>query len=138
LAGHMQTVTATAEDTTPPQKVTTLNAVWQGDGGRVLPGGVQLTWIAPGDSGGVGTAASYEFRYSDTPLNSFTWLSAVVIPDPPLPFPGGVSQAWFLSGPFPDPVYFALKTTDAEGNLSVISNSAQPIQTTIYLPIIIR
>lgn len=132
LAGHTQTVVATADDTTPPGQVTTLNALWQGDGS------VALTWIAPGDSIRVGTAASYEIRYASVPINSFTWSSATGLPNPPIPILGGQIQYGYFPGPFTDPVYFALKATDSEGNVSLLSNSAQAINPTIFLPIVIR
>lgn len=132
LAGNTQSVVATAEDTTPPEKVTTLSAVWQ-DNGQV-----KLTWVAPGDSGSWGAAASYEIRYSNEPLNSFTWLSAFSLPNPPTPLPGRQLQIWVPPISFADPVYFALKAVDPEGNLSLLSNSAQASLPNLYLPLLIR
>jgi hypothetical protein len=120
LAGHTATVTATADDMTPPAQVTTLTARRRADGGA------DVQWIAPGDSGFVGTAAAYDIRYASVPLNSYTWVvSATPVANPPAPLPGGQIQTMTLAGPLPSPLYFALKARDNEGNVSLLSNSAQ-------------
>ncbi|NOZ05185.1 MAG: peptidoglycan DD-metalloendopeptidase family protein [Chloroflexi bacterium] len=131
LGGHTATVTATAGDLTPPAPVTTLTAQGRADGG------VDLRWIAPGDSDFVGTAASYDIRYAGVPINSFTWLSAVKVANSPAPLAGGQAQTMTLSGPLPTPAYFALKASDNEGNVSLLSNSAQVVWT-VFVPVVRR
>lgn len=130
LAGHATTATITAADTTPPGKVTSLNA-WRRDGS------VSLWWIAPGDSDYVGQAMAYEVRYADEPINNFTWNSATILPNPPVPAAPGLFQTWTIRGPLPDPVCFALLTRDDEGNVSLLSNSPCALQIT-FLPIILK
>ncbi len=121
LEGHRATAVAAAADTTPPGKVQDLAAYRRPDGG------IDLTWTAPGDSGGVGQAARYELRYAAEPLTSFIWdFSATPLDNPPAPLAPGAQQTWSLPGPFPESVYFALRTFDLEENRSPISNSAAP------------
>lgn len=131
LAGHSAVVTTTVDDTMPPGNVTSLVARPRGDGG------VDLAWIAPGDSGDVGRAATYTVRYAGAPINNFTWDSATNLPNPPAPLSGTLAQSWTVPGPFPSPVYFALKTADIEGNVSLLSNSALSYFP-IFLPAILK
>jgi len=131
LGGHTATVTTTVDDLTPPAPVTTLIARGQADGG------VDLQWIAPGDSDFVGSAASYDIRYAGVPINSFTWLDAVKITNPPSPLAGGQMQTMTVPGPLPYPAYFALKASDTEGNISLLSNSAQAMWT-VFVPVVQR
>ncbi len=133
LAGHTASVTRVADDTTPPARVQDLSATRQPDGG------VALRWTAPGDSNMVGAAALYDIRYSAAPIDSFTWYSATQIASLPAPLPGGAAQTFTVAGPLPSPVYFGLKTSDSEGNWSLLSNSAQARTAwRIFLPLIIK
>jgi hypothetical protein len=132
LSGRIASLETWADDTTPPGDITTLTAFLR------IDGGVNMNWIAPGDSGSLGTAASYEVRYANQPINTFVWeSSAVTLPNPPLPVPGGQLQTWSSAGPFSLPVYFALKALDPEGNRSGLSNSAGAVWMTFY-PFIVR
>jgi hypothetical protein len=128
---------AAVPDANPPGKVQDLAAY------KRLDGGIDLTWTAPGDSDGVGQAARYELRYAGEPLTSFVWdFSATPLENPPLPLPARQQQTWSLPGPFPESVYFALRTYDKEENRSQISNSAAPTDFPsnfrIFLPILSR
>lgn len=132
LDGHTSTVVATAGDLTPPGKVTTLTAV------RTPPGFITLHWIAPGDSGFVGQADHYDIRTAPEPINNVTWSNATPLPSLPTPVLGGQPQTWII--PDPDgsaPFYVALRATDVEGNLSLLSNTAQASWQR-FLPIIIH
>ncbi len=132
LAGHINTVTAVADDLTPPGQVTDLLALSRSDGS------VELRWTAPGDSGFVSQAAAYDIRSSNEPINSFVWdINATPLSSPPAPIPGSGRQSWIIPGPFSEPVYFALRATDTEGNLSLLSNSARA-QTRLFLPLIAK
>ena len=131
LAGHYAVVTTTVDDTTPPGNVTSLVAHPRGDGGA------DLAWIAPGDSGDVGRATTYTVRCAGAPINNFTWDSATNLPNPPLPLSGTLAQSWSVPGPFPSPVYFALKTADIEGNVSLLSNSALA-EWSLFLPAVLK
>jgi hypothetical protein len=56
---------------------------------------------------------------------------------PPTPITGGLSQRWSITTALDNPVYFALKAADAEGNLSQRSNVATVLEQ-IYLPVILK
>ncbi len=131
LAGHAGLITATANDTTPPGKVTSLRALRQADGG------VDLAWIAPGDSNNVGRAAVYDVRYAGDPIDGFNWGSATPLPNPPAPLNAGLPQTWTIAGPLPRPVYFALRAADDEGSWSLLSNTAQAMWT-VFLPLTLK
>ena len=45
-----------------------------------MQGGVDLTWTAVGDDGSVGNAASYDLRYSTSPITPVNWASATSFP----------------------------------------------------------
>jgi len=128
LAGHAGRVSATAADTTPPGRVTSLRAR------RLSPSSIILSWVAPGDSGPVGRAMVYGVRYAHVPINSDTWYDATILSDPPEPITAGLVQQWLVALPVADPVYFALRATDDEGNVSPVSNSAHALWA-ISLPV---
>ena len=56
-----------APDNTPPATVTDLRV------SSPTTSSLALTWTAPGDDGHDGTADSYEFRYSGTPIDAGNW-----------------------------------------------------------------
>ena len=60
-------------DTTPPADVTDLAVV------GATTDSVTLSWTAPGDDGDVGTAATYDIRYSTSPITEATWNSGISI-----------------------------------------------------------
>src|SRR5690349_5070106 len=51
-----------------------------------------LTWTAPGDDGTLGTAFSYDFRISTSPITDDGFDSATAIPDVPPPMPASTRQ----------------------------------------------
>jgi hypothetical protein len=115
-------VVRTAEvqiDTTPPAAV--MNLVASSPSLTSL----RLTWTAPGARGTVGTAASYDIRYA---LNAITNLSqfaaATPCPGIPTPLPAGSQQTFIVQGLTAGTTYFfALRTTNADGYTSDLSNS---------------
>ena len=85
-----------------------------------------LRWSAPGDDGNVGTAASYEIRYSQLPITATNWSSATVVGGPPVPQPAGTRQITVVRGLARGTTYyFAIKTTDDAANQSGLSNVAR-------------
>ncbi|NUN12024.1 MAG: right-handed parallel beta-helix repeat-containing protein [Myxococcales bacterium] len=87
-------------------------------------GTVLLTWTAPGDNGFTGTADAYDIRYSTSPITQATFGTAIPVGDPPTPVAAGDTQTWMAGGlPGGNVLYFAMKTIDAGGNPSVISNN---------------
>ncbi len=86
---------------------------------------VTLTWTAPGDDAGVGTAATYDLRYAVNELSEATWGTATSVASPPTPLSAGSTQSAIVTGLTPGTLYaFAIKTTDEAGNESAISNIA--------------
>ncbi|MFQ5918539.1 MAG: PKD domain-containing protein [Thermoplasmata archaeon] len=87
---------------------------------------VILQWVAPGDDGGVGQAATYDVRYSTTgALDDATFGAAAPVPGtPPLPASPGSTERLNVSGLSPATQYwFALRTADEVPNWSPVSNS---------------
>ncbi len=84
---------------------------------------ITLTWTAPGDDGGTGTATQYEIRYSTAPINEGNWLSAALAANPPAPQAPGTQESFTVTGLNPSATYyFAIKTADEVPNWSPISN----------------
>lgn len=106
-------------DTQPPATTTDLNVV-------SITGGVKFKWTAPGDDGtGGGNAASYTVRKrSGTPITEANWLSSTIVTGASGPSTPGTKDSvktGLSSGVY---WYVALKTTDAIGNTSGVSNNA--------------
>jgi hypothetical protein len=85
---------------------------------------IAVSWNAPGDDGGTGTAVTYDLRMSMSSINEGNFYSAnpVAVSAPQeagatecVQLAGLNSCTWY---------YFALKTTDDMGNVSAISNVA--------------
>ena len=89
---------------------------------------VQLTWTAPGDSGYVGTAASYEVRWSTTEMaDEVKWNAATIVSTPPAPQAGGTSQSMIVGlGTLPagTRTYFAVRARDEGGSQAGLPSSA--------------
>ena len=86
-------------------------------------GFIDLTWTAPGDNGREGQAALYEIRWSDAPITPYNFNAAFIAPNSPVPAMAGSTESYRMSGlNNEEKLYFALKTTDAKSNSSLISN----------------
>jgi hypothetical protein len=84
-----------------------------------------LSWSAPGDDGGVGSASAYDIRYSTSVLSDGNFSSATAVSSLPTPKPANSSEQLIVSGLTPATTYhFALKARDEAGNWSVLSNVA--------------
>lgn len=82
-----------------------------------------LNWTAPGDDSLTGTASQYDLRMSTASINgtNFGTCQQLVVP---LPQPAGKSESYVVGGLTPGTNYwFAIKTRDAYGNWSPISNT---------------
>jgi len=106
-----------------PAAVTNLFA-----GGGPLGNQITLRWTAPGDDGNSGRAALYDIRYrseSFGPIDSENeWNAATRISNLPYPKTGGAAETLIVSGLVPgQSYYFALKSTDDNLNVSLLSNS---------------
>ena len=133
-----------SSNTNPPSSITDLKASAGSE-----PGTVNLSWSAPGDDGGVGTASAYIVRYANSIINSETaWGSAMDVSGEPTPSESGSAENMIVSGLNPGATYyFALRSQDEVPNLSGISNSpsASPnggdpgtASTLTYLPFVLR
>ena len=82
-----------------------------------------LAWTAVGDDSLTGTAASYEVRYSSSPITAGNFASATAVTGLPTPAVAGTAQNVVVRGLSRQVTYyFALRTTDESGNVSALSN----------------
>jgi hypothetical protein len=85
-------------------------------------GPVTLNWTAPGDDGGSGTSASYDLRYSTSPIVDLnTFLASNQVSGEPAPRAAGSLESMEVSLP-PGTYYFAVRATDEASNDSGVSN----------------
>jgi hypothetical protein len=92
---------------------------------------VTLTWTAPGADSLTGQAARYDLRYSNAYLNPTLFAVATPVPAMPAPAPSGTIQTVTVNGLNTGlTYYFAIKTADATGNWSGMSNvvSRRPVE----------
>lgn len=83
----------------------------------------KLTWTAPGDDGTIGTAAGFEVRYSTSPITTANWASASLVEDKMPQKASGSAMAMKVKQLTAGTTYyFAVRTKDAVGNLSGLSN----------------
>ena len=84
---------------------------------------VELTWTAPGDDGGQGTASLYHVYVGQTPFADSSLSLATEIPRRPVPQEGGTVQRMPVAGLAPGTTYyFGLRTEDEAHNVSPLSN----------------
>jgi len=112
-----------APDTIAPAAIASLDAV------PLSSNTIRLSWIAPGDDGSTGTAATYDIRRSARPIASEAdFASAIPLAGEPAPLPAGAAQTFDVSGLSTDTGYhFAMKTADDASNVSPRSNSASAV-----------
>jgi chitodextrinase len=119
------TTTSPPPDTTPPAAVTTLAT------GTVTTSAITITWIAPGDDGASGVAASYDVRYSTSTITSANFASASAAIGEPAPASPGTTQSMTVTGlGAGSRYYFAIKTADEVPNWSAISNVPSAVTAT--------
>lgn len=94
---------------------------------------VTLDWTAPGDDGNVGTATTYQMRWSTTRPDTTSatamdswWAAATAVTNLPAPQVSGTRQSVTVSGPFPAgfTYYFVMRAADEVPNWSGYSNIA--------------
>src|SRR5690606_35800348 len=109
-----------ADDTVPPRAVTDLTA-------RLTAiDAVELSFTAPGDDGGVGTAFAYDLRYARDPAaRAAGWERATVVPTEAPRRAGSRETVVVDSLPTLTTFYFALRASDEAGLWSGLSNVAQ-------------
>ncbi|SFA82425.1 Fibronectin type III domain-containing protein [Cohnella sp. OV330] len=119
-------VTTPAADTVAPAAIANLQAT------QAMFKSVKLTWTAPGDDGSNGKAASYDVRYSTSPITLSNWASATQAEgELPQPTAGTAMRFKVTELTAGTTYYFAVRTTDAVGNVSGLSN---PVSATVATP----
>jgi subtilisin family serine protease/sugar lactone lactonase YvrE len=104
-------------DTVPPGAVADLRVV---DAGSDW---VTLAWTATGDDGDVGTASSYDLRYSTSPIDAASFDAVARFVATPGPSASGMTERVEVDGLAPGTSYFlALKAKDEWGNAGGLSN----------------
>jgi len=84
-----------------------------------------LSWTATGDDSLAGTCATYDVRYSTSPITSANWGSASQATGEPVPTASGTTQTFTVRSLSRQVTYyFAMKATDDAGNSSALSNVA--------------
>lgn len=82
-----------------------------------------LSWTSPGDDGGIGTATSYDIRYSTSLITNANWGTATQVTGEPLPQVAGTVQSMTVSGLSANTTYyFAIRASDEVPNISALSN----------------
>ena len=115
--GRLNVANALDDDTTPPAAVTDLAPA------GTTSGTVTLSWTATGDDGNIGTASSYDLRYSTSPIDATNFDQATPVEGVPIGGPAGTSESHKVTGlDYSTTYYFALKVKDNVGNASGISN----------------
>ena len=85
-----------------------------------------LMWTAAGDDGNTGQAASYDLRFSTSPLTDTSFSQATRLTGLPTPKPAGGSETYTVIALTPSAAYYlALKSTDDANLTSAISNILQ-------------
>jgi hypothetical protein len=118
VSGYSNVATKTTTgDNTAPAAITTLAVT--GTTGTTIA----TRWTAPGDDGSTGTAASYDIRYSTSPITSANWGTATQATGEPVPAVAGTQQVYTLSGLSGSQTYYiAIRATDSSGNVGALSN----------------
>ena len=108
---------AKAPDATWPSKITDLDAV------DATANSVTLNWTAPGDNFHLGTATTYDIRYSTSLITDANWATATHVSTPPTPHINGTAETFTVTNLNNDTLYyFAIKTSDEIPNTSPLSN----------------
>ncbi len=102
----------------PPAAVTDLTAF------NGTSTGMDLSWTSTGDDADIGTAASFDVRYSTSPIAAGNFLSATEVALEPPPAVAGTRQQMTVGGLTPSTTYyFALMVLDETGSPSALSNA---------------
>ncbi|KAF0192650.1 MAG: Ig-like domain-containing protein [Gammaproteobacteria bacterium] len=116
---NQPTALTEATDTRVPSAITNLAVITS------LPSQTAtfLKWTAPGDDGAIGTATTYDIRYSTATITSGNWATATQATSEPTPLIAGTQQTFKVQGLQPATLYyFAIKTIDDNNNTSELSN----------------
>jgi hypothetical protein len=113
------TTTAVPIDATAPAPVADLATT------AATSSSITLSWTATGDDGTIGTASSYDLRYSTSTITEANWAAATQVAGEPVPKAAGGHESMIVSGLTENTLYyFALKVSDEVPNVSALSNVA--------------
>lgn len=105
----------TDEDAAPPSAITDLSIVASDIGKETL------SWTVPADAGGF--VASYDIRYSTSPITETNFSGARIVQNSITPKSSGSTEIFTVSGlPGGTLFYFAVKSKDFNDNRSLVSN----------------
>jgi len=134
ISNVVSKATSAAPDVTAPTTISNLTATSvPGDASSDGYPQVRLNWTAPSDAVGV---VSYDIRSSTATITAGNFASATQEVGVPAPLPAGTSSTYTFKGytglgggsplhlPVSTPMDFAIKSSDAAGNVSLISNVA--------------
>lgn len=116
--------TATPTDINPPDDITDLGIT------AFDEVSISLSWTAPGDDGGTGTATAYDIRYAEAPIADETdWGNATVFGGPPTPQGAGSAESVTIDTGLTQGhhYYIRMKTVDDQGNWSGMSNQVDQL-----------
>ncbi len=120
---------ATSAEATAPAAIANLGA------GSETASTVTLSWTAPGDDGNLGTATTYDIRYSTAVITDANFASATQVSGEPSPRAAGQAESFVVSGLNGSTMYyFAIKTADEVPNWSALSNVVNRATTTETTP----
>ena len=84
-------------------------------------GEITLTWTSPKDAGGFVT--EYDLRYSTSPITAQNFGNATQVEDLPWPAAAGTKETFTVKNlPGGTVFYFAIRSSDFDGNMSALSN----------------
>jgi hypothetical protein len=119
VSGCSKTPTKPLGDVTPPASTTSLVTTTK------TVSSITVNWNAPGNDGAVGTATSYDLRYSTSPITAGNFASASQVSGEPAPAVAGTVQSMIVTGLVANTTYyFAMKTSDEVPNTSALSDVA--------------
>ncbi|WP_281884824.1 fibronectin type III domain-containing protein [Paenibacillus sp. YYML68] len=117
LSNVVTVVMPQVADTIAPAGITDMVAT------AVSPYSIKLDWTSTGDDGYVGTATSYEIRYSTSPMTEDSFESALLVNNSITPQAVGHAETHTIEGLLPGRTYFVgMKSEDEAGNRSKLSN----------------
>lgn len=109
----------------PPEPIADLNAVSGSANGEI-----DLTWTSPADDGPDSSVSYYVIQLSLLPFGEFDTAGIVVYPSPPTPLATGANQQFTLTSlEMGARYYLAIRSVDAEGNVSALSNLDSAVAT---------
>jgi hypothetical protein len=114
-------VPATQTDTTAPGAISDLKAT------NPTATGATLTFTAPGDNGATGTAVGYDIRTNTVPITDANFAQSTSVDGSYHPKAGGTQESITVPLAALQNYYIAIKTVDAAGNVSALSNVANAL-----------